>query len=54
MPNKDIRNLRAFVRWCRKNRYAKGETEFKELKKNEKRVKSLSTTQIKKLISASK
>ena len=52
--NKDIRNLRAFVRWCRKNRYVNGEIEFKELREDEKPVKSLSTTQIKKLISASK
>jgi len=52
--NKDIRNLRAFVRWCRKNRYVNGEIEFKELKEDEKPVKSLSNTQIKKVIAASK
>jgi len=52
--NKDIRNLRAFVRWCRKNRYVNGEIEFKELKEDEKPVKSLSNTQIKKLLSFSK
>ena len=52
--NKDIRNLRAFVRWCRKNRYVNGEIEFKELKEDERPVKSLSNTQIKKIISASK
>ncbi|MHC4535116.1 MAG: tyrosine-type recombinase/integrase [Planctomycetota bacterium] len=52
--NKDIRNLRAFVRWCRKKRYVNGEIEFKELKEDEKPVKSLSNTQIKKIISASK
>ncbi|MCP4259683.1 MAG: site-specific integrase, partial [Planctomycetes bacterium] len=52
--NKDIRNLRAFVRWCRKNRYVNGEIEFKELKEDEKPVKSLSNTQIKKLLSTSK
>ncbi len=52
--NKDIRNLRAFVRWCRRNRYVNGEIEVKELKEDEKPVKSLSNTQIKKLISASK
>ena len=45
--NKDIRNLRAFVRWCRKNRCVNGEIEFKELKEDEKPVKSLSKTQIK-------
>jgi integrase len=52
--NKDIRNLRAFVRWCKKNRYVNGEIEFKELKEDEKPVKSLSNTQIKKLLSACK
>lgn len=52
--NKDIRNLRAFVRWCRKNRYVNGEIEFKELKEDERPVKSLSNAQIKKIISASK
>ena len=52
--NKDIRNLRAFVRWCRKNRYVNGQIEVKELKEDERPVKSLSNTQIKKLISASK
>ena len=52
--NKDIRNLRAFVRWCRKNRYVNGEIEFKELKEDEKPVKSLSNTQIKKLLSTAK
>jgi integrase len=52
--NKDIRNMRAFVRWCRKNRYVNGEIEIKELKEDERPVKSLSNTQIKKLLSASK
>jgi integrase len=52
--NKDIRNLRAFVRWCRKNRYINGEIEIRELKEDERPVKSLSTTQIKKLLSTSK
>ena len=52
--NKDIRNLRAFVRWCRKNRYVNGEIEIKELKEDEKPVKSLSNTQIKRLLSMSK
>ncbi|MHC4535687.1 MAG: tyrosine-type recombinase/integrase, partial [Planctomycetota bacterium] len=54
--NKDIRNLRAFVfvRWCRKNRYVNGEIEIKELKEDERPVKSLSNTQIKKLLSISK
>jgi len=52
--NKDIRNLKAFVRWCRKNRYLNGEIEVKELKEDERPVKSLSNTQIKKLLSTFK
>jgi len=52
--NKDIRNLRAFINWCRKNRYVNGEIEISELKEDERPVKSLSNTQIKKLLSASK
>jgi len=52
--NKDIRNLKAFVRWCRKNRYVNGEIEIRELKEDERPVKSLSNTQVKKLLSTSK
>jgi len=52
--NKDIRNLRAFVRWCRRNRYVNGEIQVKELKEDERPVKSLSNTQIKKLLLTSK
>ena len=52
--NKDIRNLRAFVRWCRENRYVNGEIKIRELKEDKRPVKSLSNTQIKKIISASK
>jgi len=52
--NKDIRNLRAFVRWCRENRYVNGEIKIRELKEDERPVKSLSNTQIKKLLSTSK
>jgi len=52
--NKDIRNLRAFINWCRKNRYVNGEIEVKELKEDERPVKSLSNTQIKKLLSTAK
>ena len=40
--NKDIRNLRAFINWCRKNRYVNGEIEVKEMKEDERPVKSLS------------
>jgi len=52
--NKDIRNLKAFIHWCRKNRYVNGEIEVKELKEDDRPVKSLSNTQIKKLPSTSK
>ncbi len=52
--NKDIRNLKAFIRWCRKNRYVNGEIEIRKLKEDEQPVKSLSNTQIKKLLSTSK
>ncbi len=52
--NKDIRNLRAFINWCRKNRYVNGEIKIRELKEDERPVKSLSNTQIKKLLSTSK
>jgi integrase len=52
--NKDIRNLRAFINWCRENRYVNGELKIRELKEDERPVKSLSNTQIKKLLSTSK
>ena len=45
--NKDIRNLKAFINWCRENRYVNGETKIKLLKEDEKPVKSLTNTQIK-------
>ena len=52
--NKDIRNLRAFINWCRENRYVNGEIKLKLLKEDERPVKSLTKTQIKKLLSAFK
>jgi integrase len=52
--NKDIRNLRAFINWCRDNRYVNGEIKIRELKEDERPVKSLSNTQIKKLLLTSK
>jgi len=52
--NKDIRNLKAFINWCRENRYLNGEIKIKLLKEDERPVKSLSTIQIRKLLSASK
>ncbi|HUV66666.1 MAG TPA: site-specific integrase [Sedimentisphaerales bacterium] len=52
--NKDIRNLKAFTHWCRKNRYLNGDIEIRLVKEDEKPVKSLSTVQIRKLLSASR
>jgi len=52
--NKDIRNLRAFINWCRENKYVNGEIKIKELKEDERPVKSLDNTQIKKLLSTAK
>jgi len=50
--NKDIRNLKTFVNWCMENRYLNGALKIKELKEDERPVKSLNDLQIKKLISA--
>jgi integrase len=50
--NKDIRNLRTFVNWCRKNRYLNGEIEIKQLKEDERPVKSLNSVKIKSLLAA--
>jgi integrase len=52
--NKDIRNLKAFINWCRENRYVNGEIKLKLLKEDERPVKSLTNTQIRKLLSAFK
>jgi integrase len=48
--NKDIRNLKAFVNWCRKKRYLNGEIEIKELKEDERPVRALNDYQIKVLL----
>ena len=48
--NKDIRNLRTFINWCRKKRYVNGEVEIRELKEDERPVKSLNDAQIKNLL----
>ena len=50
--NKDIRNMRTFINWCRGNRYVNGQIKIKELKEDERPVKSLNTIQIKKLLLA--
>jgi integrase len=52
--NKDISNLKAFVNWCRGNRYLNGEIKLKLVKEDERPVRSLSNTQIKQLLLASK
>ena len=52
--NKDIRNLKTFIHWCSKNRYLNGEIELSLLKEDERPVKSLTHTQIRRLLSAFK
>lgn len=51
--NKDIRNFRAFINWCREKRYLNGNIGLKELKEEERPVRSLNATQIKNLLKAS-
>jgi integrase len=50
--NKDIRNLKNFINWCRQNRYLNGTIKIRELKEDERPVRSLNDTQIKKLLTA--
>ena len=50
--NKDIRNLKTFVNWCKKKRYINDELELRELKEDERPVKSLNDVQIRKLLKA--
>ncbi len=50
--NKDIRNLKTFINWCRKKRYINNEIELRELKEEEKPVRSLNDAEIKKLLKA--
>ena len=50
--NKDISNLKTFVNWCRENRYLNGAVKIKELKEDERPVKSLNEIQIRKLLTA--
>lgn len=52
--NKDIRNLKTFINWCRKNRHVNGEIELHLLKEAERPVKSLNSDQIKRLVLASR
>jgi len=51
--NKDIRNLKTFINWCRENRYLNVALKIRELKEDERPVKSLDSTQTKKLLLAS-
>jgi integrase len=48
--NKDIRNMKTFFNWCRENRYLNGAIKIKELKEDERPVKSLNDIQIKTLL----
>ena len=48
--NKDIRNLRTFINWCREKRYLNGAIKIRELKEDERPVKSLNDAQVKKLM----
>ncbi|MHC4395280.1 MAG: tyrosine-type recombinase/integrase [Planctomycetota bacterium] len=50
--NKDIRNLRTFINWCREKRYLNGTIKIRELKEDERPVKSLNDAQVKKLLVA--
>jgi integrase len=50
--NKDIRNLKTFINWCKENRYLNGNMKIRELKEEERPVKSLNDTQIKNLLKA--
>ena len=52
--NKYIRNLRTFVNWCREKRYLNGTIKIRELKEDERPVKSLNDAQIKILMSVAK
>jgi len=50
--NKDIRNIKTFVIWCKEHRYLNGNLKLKELKLEERPVKSLNDTQVKNLLKA--
>jgi integrase len=50
--NKDIRNLKTFINWCREKRYLNGNIKIKELKEEERPVRSLNDIQIKNLLAA--
>jgi integrase len=50
--NKDIRNLKTFINWCKKKRYINNEIGLRELKEEEKPVRSLNDVEIKKLLAS--
>jgi len=50
--NKDIRNLKTFLNWCKEKRYLNGNLKIKELKEEERPVRSLKEVEIKKLLAA--
>jgi integrase len=52
--NKDLRNLRTFINWCREKRYLNGTIKIRELKEDERPVKSLNNAQVKKLMSVAR
>jgi integrase len=52
--NKDIRNIKTFVYWCRENRYLNGNLKLKELRLEERPVKSLNHAQVRQLLKAAK
>jgi integrase len=50
--NKDIRNLKTFINWCKEKRYLSENLKIKELKEEERPVISLNDIQIRKLLEA--
>jgi integrase len=50
--NKDIRNIKTFVYWCKEQRYLNGNLKLKELKLEERPVKSLNHNQVRQLLKA--
>jgi len=52
--NKNIRNLKTFINWCKKKRYINNAIELRELKEEERPVKSRNDAQIRKLLVAAK
>lgn len=50
--NKDIRNLKTFINWCKTKRYLGDSLKIRELKEEEKPVRSLNDSEIKNLLKA--